>query len=279
MYMTFLPPRKPTQFCNSLVACYWESKSTNDMVDFWEARVREQAWECRAQSLSHSCCPVSCLHLTQQHTWESHTPQTQVFTEENPKQWEMHYRADCVTRVSLILFCTVWFPEASCRLPSLWVWFPLPMGLCWPRCKSLGSAVSLSHPTQEQTLHTLASEMLFLSFKAQETAATAPYSITRTFHKQYYLLPWEINTNETWSTMNPLWLLHFPIVIMGTSTKPLGMTHRPDGLLWDCSCSPGLGSHALGSLWKADATCTSAKPITVLAKATNRGWVKGSSYK
>lgn len=140
-YTTFLPPRKPAQFCNSLVAHYWESKSTNGTVDFWEARVREQAWECRAQSLSHSCSPVSCLHLTQQNTWESHTPQTQVFTEENPKKWEMHYRAACVTRVSLILLCTVWLPEAACRLPSLWVWFPLPMGLCWPSCKSLGSAV------------------------------------------------------------------------------------------------------------------------------------------
>lgn len=141
MYMTFPPPRKPAQFCNFLVACYGESKPTNGTVDFWDARIREQVWEYRAQSLSHSCCPVSCLHLTQQHTWASHTPQTQVFTEENPKKWEMHYRADCVTRVSLILFCTVWFPEAACRLPSLWVRFPLPVGLCWPRCKSLGSVV------------------------------------------------------------------------------------------------------------------------------------------
>lgn len=141
MYMTFPPPTKPAQFCNSLVACYGESKSTNGTVDFWDARIREQVWEYSVQSLSHSYCPVSCLHLTQQHTWASHTPQTQVFTEENPKKWEMHYRADCMTRVSLILFCTVWFPEAACRLPSLWVWFPLLVGLCWPRCKSLGSVV------------------------------------------------------------------------------------------------------------------------------------------
>lgn len=97
------------------------------------------------------------------------------------------------------------------------------------------------------------------------------------FPRQYYLLPREINTDETWSTMNTLWLLHFPIVIMGTSTEPLGMTHRPDGLLWDCSCSPGQGSHALGSPWEAEATCTSAKPFIVLGKAPNRGCVKGSS--
>lgn len=96
---------------------------------------------------------LSCVYTWPNKTLENHTHNKhRCLQKKNPKKWEMHYRAGCLTRVSLLCFCTVWFPEAACRLPSLSVWFPLPMGLCWPSCKSLGSAVSLSHPTQEQML-------------------------------------------------------------------------------------------------------------------------------
>lgn len=187
----------------------------------------------------------------------------------------MCYRAIFESWVSLALLCIL--SSRGCRLPPLlMVWFSLPMRLCWPSCKCLENAVSLSQPLcvscSRQVPHILASEMPPPSFKTLTRDHRLP---TLIFHEQYYLLLWEINTNETQSTINTLWLLQFPTAIASTSREPLGMTHRPDGVLWDFSCPPGQGLHALGCLWGADATCTSGKPVPVLVMAPDRGCAKG----